>query len=253
MRFLILAAGQGTRMHPFTKTTPKCLMHLGYGETVAERMSRILRKIDPKAEIVYVLGFMHNEIREVLPSYVQVIQNPFYAVSNSIASLWFARDLLDTDLVLINGDIVLSEDALAEIASLRNPATIILDSSKRENLDCGVIVEGSRVTLMAKTFKTGYGEYTGVIQMNGETAKAVRQQTIEMIEANDLNNWSEYSLIQLILSNDMYVTYHDIAGHEWAELDTLNDLITARRVQETEFAKMEAVVQAANVTSVAIK
>lgn len=236
MRFIILAAGQGTRMHPFTRTTPKCLMQLGHGETVAERMSRILRKLDPDAEIVYILGFLHKEIRAVLPGYVKVIQNPFYSVSNSIASLWFARDLLDSDLVLINGDIVLSEAALVEIVALNHPATIVLDSSKRDNLDCGVIIDGQRVTLMAKTFKTGYGEYTGVIKVNAEVAKRMRRQTEDMIEGNDLNNWSEYSLVQLIVSEDIFVTYHDIAGHEWAELDTLNDLITARRVQAMEFA-----------------
>jgi choline kinase len=209
-------------------------MHLGYGETVAERMARVLRKIDPSSEVIFVLGFMHKDIRAVLPAYVEVIQNPFFAVSNSIASLWFARDKLDTDIVLINGDVVLSESALAEIATLQNPATIVLDSSRQSNLDCGVMVAGQRVTLMAKTFKTGFGEYAGVIQMNAKTALAVRRQTEEMIEANDLNNWSEYAMVQLILSNDMYVTYHDINGHEWAELDTLNDLITARHVQEQE-------------------
>lgn len=239
MRFIILAAGQGTRMHPFTLITPKCLMHLGHGETVAERMCRILRKIDPGADIVFVLGFMHKEITAVLPEGVKVIHNPFYPVSNSIASLWFARELLDSDLVLINGDIVLSEAALAEIAALRNPATIILDTSKRENLDCGVILEGKRVTLMAKTFKSGFGEYSGVLQVNKEVAGMMRRQTEAMIEAGDLTNWSEYSLIQLIVSNDLFVTYHDIAGHDWAELDTLNDLITARRVQDMEYAGMQ--------------
>ena len=239
MRFIILAAGQGTRMHPFTRATPKCLMQLGHGETVAERMVRILRKLDPLAEIVFVLGFMHKEIRAVLPGHVGVIQNPFYAVSNSIASLWFARDLLDSDLVLINGDVVLSEGALAEIAALKNPATIILDSSRRANLDCGVIVDGSRVTLMAKTFKTGHGEYAGVISVNAEIAKRMRKQTEEMIQGNDINNWSEYSLVQLIVSEDLEVSYHDIAGHEWAELDTLEDLVTARRVQAMEFAGLK--------------
>ena len=65
-------------MHPFTKMTPKCLLHLGYGDTVAERKVRILRKLDPNADIIYVLGFMHKEIRAVLPPDVQVIQNPFF-------------------------------------------------------------------------------------------------------------------------------------------------------------------------------
>lgn len=235
MRFIVLAAGQGTRMHPFTKITPKCLLHLGYGETVAERMVRIIHKIVPDAEIVYVLGFMFKEIAAILPSYVKVIQNPFYSVSNSIASLWFARELLDTNTVIINGDIVLSEAALREIAALSNSATIVLDSSKQKDLDCGVIVENDRVVLMAKTCQTGYGEYTGVTQFSADVARAVRKQTENMIESNDLDNWSEYALIQLILSNDFNVKYHDISGHVWAELDTLNDLIIARRVQDMEY------------------
>jgi choline kinase len=222
-------------MHPFTLVTPKCLMPIGHGETVAGRMSRVLGKISPGSEIVYILGFMRREIQAVLPSHVKVIQNPFYAVSNSITSLWFARDLLDTDVVLINGDIVLGEAALAEIAALDNPATIVLDSSRRDNLDCGVMAAGNRVALMAKTFNTGLGEYAGVIQMKAEIARAVRRRTEEMIEANDLNNWAEYALIQLILNDDLKVAYHDIAGHKWAELNTLNDLLTARRVQEAEY------------------
>lgn len=237
MRVIILAAGQGTRMHPFTKMTPKCLMQLGHNETVAERMVRILRKINPAAEIVYVLGFMHKDICAVLPDDIEVIQNPFFAVSNSIASLWFARDRLDDDTILINGDIVLSESALLKIAALRNPATIVLDSSKCEDLDCGVIVDGSRVTLMAKSFNRGFGEYAGVIQMNAETARAVKRQTEEMIESNDLDNWAEYALIQLIISNDLDVSYLDIAGNKWAELDSLSDLIIARDVQAMEFGK----------------
>lgn len=39
---------------------------------------------------------------------VTFITTPFYEVTNSIASLWFAKDYLDDDqVVLINGDIIM--------------------------------------------------------------------------------------------------------------------------------------------------
>lgn len=235
MQYIILSAGQGTRMHPFTKITPKAMLRLGFGETVAERMTRIIRNIEPDAHIAYVLGFRHDEIEAVLPKDVEIILNPFYTVSNSIASLWFARHLLDKDTTIINGDIVVSQAALQEVAALKNPATIVLDSSKKEKLDCGVIVENNRVVLMSKSFDRGYGEYAGIIHMSESAVKMLRRQVEDMIEGNDLNNWSEYALIQLILSDDLHVHYHDLAGHEWAELDSLHDLYKARQVQQQEF------------------
>ncbi len=236
MRYLILSAGQGTRMNPFTRITPKALLHLGFGETVAERMARIIRKVDPDARITYVLGFQHSEIEKILPKDVEVILNPFYTVSNSIASVWFARHLLDQDTTVINGDIVISEAGLRSIAALDHPATIVLDSSKTNSLDCGVVIEGDRVVLMAKSFQNGYGEYAGILRFDQSVAGMVRRQVEDMIEANDLNNWSEYALVQLILGDDLHVRFHDLKGYDWAELDTLHDLCLARTVQSREFA-----------------
>ncbi|MDR1612792.1 MAG: NTP transferase domain-containing protein [Planctomycetota bacterium] len=235
MQFIVLSAGQGTRMQPFTKITPKAMLRLGFGETVAERMTRIIKKVVPGARISYVLGFRHEEIAAVLPKDVEIILNPFYTVSNSIASLWFARHLLTQDTVIINGDIVIGESGFREVAALRNPATIVLDSGKTENLDCGVVIEENRVVLMSKSFNRGYGEYAGILQMDENVARMVKRQTEEMIESNDLNNWSEYALMQLILSDDLEVSFLDLAGHAWAELDSLHDLYLARRVQQQEF------------------
>lgn len=239
MQYIILSAGQGTRMHPFTKITPKAMLRLGHGETVAERMCRIIRNVDKNAHITYVLGFRHEEIEAVLPKDVEVILNPFYPVSNSIGSLWFARHLLDQNTIIMNGDIVVEQKAFSKITKLENPATIILDSTKKDDLDCGVIVEENRVVLMSKTFQQGYGEYAGIVQMNAEVAGLVRKQVEEMIDGNDLDNWFEYALIQLILSDDLHVHHHDLAGTDWAELDSLHDLYMARRVQNREFVEQE--------------
>lgn len=46
MRFIILAAGQGTRMLPFAKVTPKCLLQLERGETTAARKAQRMEMDD---------------------------------------------------------------------------------------------------------------------------------------------------------------------------------------------------------------
>jgi choline kinase len=235
MRYLILSAGQGTRMTPFAKATPKALLQLGFGETVASRMVRIIRKVDPNAHIAYVLGFQHDEIEKILPHDVEVVINPFYTVSNSIASMWFARHLLDQETTMINGDIVISEAALRSVTAQNHPATVVLDSSRKNDLDCGVIVEGDRVVLMSKSFQNAYGEYAGILRLDQAVTGLLRKQVEEMIEANDLDNWPEYALMQLILTKDLDVRFHDLSGHDWAELDTLPDLCLARAVQQREF------------------
>ena len=57
MKYIILAAGMGTRLHPFTKSMPKSLVNLGGGEAVAQRLVRQIKHYDPMANITFVVGF----------------------------------------------------------------------------------------------------------------------------------------------------------------------------------------------------
>jgi len=109
MRVIILAAGVGSRLKPFTENTPKCLFKLGENETLLARMINIVKK-NNVSEICVVTGFQHFLIEQSI-SDVIFIHNPFYRVTNSIASLWFAREYLDDEVIMINSDIVF-EDAL---------------------------------------------------------------------------------------------------------------------------------------------
>ena len=93
MTYIFLIAGKGTRLHPLTLTYPKTLFKLYETTTVFERMVSLIQKYDQSARIIAVTGFEHKKI-EALVKNVEFIHNPFYAVTNSIASLWFAREYL---------------------------------------------------------------------------------------------------------------------------------------------------------------
>ena len=105
MKYIFLVAGKGSRLQPLTLNHPKSMFRLDSQTTLIQRMIGLIRKYDSKADIVVVTGHMHRSIENAIEG-VTIVYNPFYAVTNSIASLWFAREHLDSDnLVLIDGDI----------------------------------------------------------------------------------------------------------------------------------------------------
>ena len=136
MRYIFMVAGKGSRLHPLTLKHPKSMFKLDSNTTLIQRMVALIKKYDEQADVVVVTGHMHNSIEQLLEE-VTCIYNPFYEVTNSIASLWFAREYLDDDnVVLIDGDIVMPEDAVRDIVCKKvSQATVLLDSSIRVDGD----------------------------------------------------------------------------------------------------------------------
>ena len=108
MNYIILAAGVGTRLHPLTNESPKCLYKLDDIMTILERTVSMINNNDCNGRIIIVTGFFEEKIREKTKHLknVKYIYNPFYKVTNSIASLWFARQYLTGDVTILNADIV---------------------------------------------------------------------------------------------------------------------------------------------------
>jgi L-glutamine-phosphate cytidylyltransferase len=107
MRYIILAAGVGERLHPLTTINPKCLYKLDENSTVIKRTIDLINSYDSNAEIIVVVGYMFDMFAQELDG-VKFIRNPFYKITNSIASLWFAKEYLYGDFVILNGDVVMN-------------------------------------------------------------------------------------------------------------------------------------------------
>jgi choline kinase len=231
MNYIILAAGMGTRLQPFTNNYPKCMLKIGKNETVAQRMIRLILKYDIDAEITMVVGFKHAEIEESLNG-CRFIVNPFYSFTNSIASLWFARDLLDKPTTIINGDIVVSENLMEEIVSVPKNAIVLIDSSIKHDGDYNVQVSNERIVVMSKQLDSYFGEYAGITKLDQQSAVLLRNEICRMIDDGDFNEWYENALVQMILNSDFSLSYFDIADYEWTEVDSVNNLLAARQLQK---------------------
>lgn len=234
MTYIILAAGKGTSLQPLTIKTPKSLYKLDRHSTVLQRMVRTIRKYDHKAEIVVVAGFMYDHLlREVERENVIIVRNPFYAVSSSIASLWFARKYLERDNVTILSSDIVMEDRLIEevICQTTDKPYVLVDSSKTTG-KYNVQVQDDKICVMSKALSSFYAQYVCVTKLDAVSARFLLEEIDKMVNDEMYDQLFENALVQMIFENDFDLYYKDIKGYSWTEVDTVDDLIKAREVQK---------------------
>ena len=111
MRAVIMAAGMGRRMNNSIEM-PKSILPVGE-TTIIRHTVKMLT--DNGISTAVVVGYRKNDIYSALQGLpVTYYFNPFFKVTNSMASLWFAKEFLSSkdDIILCNADVFWQEDIL---------------------------------------------------------------------------------------------------------------------------------------------
>lgn len=234
MNYIIPAAGMGTRLLPLTQKSAKCLFMLDQGTTIIRRMVNLLHEFDKDASITVVTGFSHEKIENELKNEdVKFIHNPFLKVTNSIASLWLAREFLHDETVIINSDIVFERSLCRDvITEAINKNEVLIDASIQTDGDYNVQVHGDLVTVMSKELHKYYAEYAGITRLTADGADVLREEISRMIDEGYYDQWYENALVQMIFSDSFELHYTDIQAYSWTEVDNVDDLIKAREIQD---------------------
>ncbi|BEU88725.1 NTP transferase domain-containing protein [Selenomonas sp. TAMA-11512] len=224
MRAIIMAAGIGSRISR-NVDKPKCLLEIEE-KSILRRTVEMLKKND--IEPVIVAGYQHEQIeREVQPLGVPVIVNPFYRVTNSLGSLWFARDYIvdGEDLFLMNADVFWEQDILDILLNEEREALLLADSSimRLEEGDYFFGCEQGRIVRygkdLAREIRTH--EYVGVGRVRPSFLRVFKEKMNELIEAEQYNYWWEDILYSCSAEQEVFI--RDVAGHFWAEVDYIED------------------------------
>ena len=233
MVYIILAAGTGSRLHPITLKHPKTLFSLDDQTTILQRMIGLLKELDPSGKIVVICGFQHQLLRSFV-SDVTWVYNPFYEITNSLASLWFAKEYLQESVTIINGDIVMSRELMADVVTkeVKKPC-VLIDTSIQEG-DYNVQAEHGKVIVMSKALTSYTGEYAGVTKLDAASAEQLSVQLDELVEDGRYTTWYEDALVQMIFERNFQLYVEDIAQYDWTEVDSVNDLVYAKRIHEKE-------------------
>ncbi len=231
--YIILAAGKGNNLQPLTLKYAKTSYKLDEETTVLQRMVRSIRHADKNAEIVVVVGYKAEEIkRELDGENVVFVMNPFYEVTNSISSVWFARDYLERENVaIVHGDAVFSDEI--ERAYLTVPTDypyVLVDSSYERPGAYNAVTQGDQVLVMSKKLEHFTAKYCCMTKLDPVSSRLLKQEVDSMINGNMYDQYFEDSLVQMIMFHDFQLFCKDIAGKKWAEVDTVDDLLAAQEI-----------------------
>ena len=237
MTYIILSAGKGVKLQPLTLNHPKSLYKLDDKTTILQRLVRKIRKYDAEAEIVVVIGYMYKQIqKELEDDNVKFVHNPFFSVTSSMGSLWFAKDYLQRENVtIINGDIVASNKLMQNIVCQHTDYPyVLLDSTHKDANKYNVQVQGELVCVMSKNLTEFTGNYASIIKLDAVSSRFLLEQLGQMINEEMYDLFFEDALVQMIFQRSFELYYKDINEYKWTEVDCVDDLLKARQIQATD-------------------
>ena len=217
-----MAAGVGKRLQALNINKPKCLITVENETLIRRSVNLLVNK--GISDITVIVGFMAHLIRNELSNDVAYFENPDFHSTNSIKSLWYARDLLEGDVLLLNGDLYYEHDILDYAINQTNPVVMLADSTRIDNADYRFGFSGNQINRFGKHLSNQEtdGEYIGIVRIDQSFIKTFKQALEEMIISGKSNVWWEDVLYSFIEKN-IPIHYFDVAGTFWSEVDTLQD------------------------------
>ena len=170
--------------------------------------------------------------KELEDDNVTFVHNPFYEVTSSMGSLWFAKAYLQRENVaIINGDIVMSDQLMSDVICAHTDVPyILLDSTRTDGNKYNVQVQGEKVCVMSKNLTVFKGNYASVIKLDAVSSRFVLEQLNQMVNDGMYNLFFEDTLVQMIFDKNFELYYKDIKDYQWTEVDNVDDLLNAKRI-----------------------
>jgi choline kinase len=236
---MVLAAGAGRRLAPYTDTLPKTLVPVDGDRTILDIALANLEAAGLD-DIAVVTGYAAGAVEERKAALedrhgvrLQLVFNDKAEVWNNAYSLWCARHLFGDGVLLVNGDTVHPPSVERTLLDGRGPDILLaLDDVKplaEEEMKVRVSPEG-RMTRINKALEpaTAQGEYIGLTLIEPAAAGGLAD-ALEATWRRDPQLYYE----------DGFQEYADRGGHvgvapigavDWAEVDDHRDLERAREI-----------------------
>jgi choline kinase len=236
MKAVILSAGQGKRLLPLTADRPKCLLPVR-GRSLIEWQIDELAKCGIN-RVTTVLGFRADKVERLLRERcdlqrVKTIYNDAYAVSDNLVSCWAARDEMDSDFVLLNGDTLFEAAVMQLLLDTENHPVTVAISHKNDydSDDMKVELDGCRLVKIGKELLPDQidGESIGMILFRGQGPKLFRDALEKSLRAPSAQKKWYLSVIDE-MARSMPVWTCSTQGFQWCEVDYHADLKLAEKV-----------------------
>ncbi len=237
MQAIILAAGMGIRLRPFTDDIPKALVPVR-GVPLIQRMLSVLAQEDIE-EIIVVIGYQGEKIRQAIGSEYKGIpityaENPLYASTNNVYSLFLAQHYITEDAVLLECDLLISGETIHALVQSQADCNILVSPYDGETMDGTIVLldkDGAVRELVVKKMQGEDFDYTSayktvnIYKFKKEFLKDKFFPALSLyVRTQGRDIYYELILGSLIYFHNSDITITKISPSLWCEIDGPDDL-----------------------------
>lgn len=239
LRAIILAAGEGTRLRPYTLDRPKCLVEVD-GVSLLDRQLAVLATA-PIQPIVLIGGYRVEMLKR---SGIEIRANPRYAETNMVWTLFCAEEDLEGDVLLCYGDIVYSREILEALLNSKADIAVAIDLDwesywRARNEDPLADAETLKLAADGQILEIGQkpkslaeieGQYMGLMKFSPKGTQLLKKtfhdaKSTGALRGKSLEKAYMTDLLQAMI--DLHYRLDAVPVHGgWVEVDTVSDLLS---------------------------
>lgn len=233
MKAVILAAGRGTRIRSVHGERPKCLIEVDNSTILDHQLDAL--SIVGINEVAIVVGYEKEQIiahvnARLLTQRIHFIDNPGFAITNNIYSLWLALDWLRGDsFVVLNADVIFDPEILGLAVRPHAPISMIVDPLWRDETMKVIVADDHVIRMSKKISREEFsGTYIGITVFSKSIQTRFFRKMEDVIAAGSVNEFFNVA-VQELASEGVSVGYTSTDGLPWAEIDDPVDLMFAQQ------------------------
>jgi choline kinase len=237
---MVLAAGAGRRLRPYTDTLPKALIPVDGETTILDIALRNLAAVDLR-DVVIVVGYAAGAVEERQAELekrhgvkITLVHNEKAEIWNNAYSMWVARDHMTDGVMMLNGDTVHPVTVEESLLAARGPQVLLAVDTEKVLADEEMKVQVDEAKSLTRITKlmdpaSAYGEYIGATLIEG-SAVAALADALQATWERDPDLYYEDGYQELVNRGGRIATCPIPAGTSWVEVDNHADLERARTI-----------------------
>ncbi len=232
---IILMAGEGNRMRPYTSNCPKALLRINEKGSIFKNTVEIFNKQGWNINIIPIIGHKWDKVEEEIegmqgnmnffPTY-----NPFYSSAGPFVSLWLG--ILKSEAnhaVILNGDTLLSkllvEEVIHWLEAGEGFGLCITKTDKLSKDDMKILLdENNALQKVSKDIKRkdAIGKSAGVFCIKGRKNIKMLKDTVDRLIKKQHTLDRKYHWHNLVneIQSQVMIELIDVELESWVEVDT---------------------------------
>jgi len=241
LKVIILAAGKGKRLRPYTNKIPKCMVELAGNSLLSHQLSSIKKCNISRDDIALVGGYKMEALEEFN---LKKFKNNKYSSTNMVSTLFCAREFMNhgENLIISYGDIIYEEKVLRTILDCDSEICVVADkewerlwrlrmSNPLDDAETFIMNDELLIKELGKkpiSLSEIQAQYIGLIKIRGDMVSKFIDTYDQMNKSIDydgqsFDNMYMTSFIQFLINVGWQVKA-SLIKNGWLEIDTTGDL-----------------------------